>query len=84
MKKIVEMENIQSQIDALTVQINAMPRFAPNYYERGKLYWRLGNRAAAITDFNTAVSLDPSSPAASYLKMANEILDFYNHDLYNP
>lgn len=78
------MTGIESQIEALTIRINAMPRVAENYFERGKLYWRLGKRAQAITDFNTAVSLDPNSPAAEYLKMANEILDFYNHDLYNP
>lgn len=76
--------DIQSQIDALTLQIKMMPRLASNYYERGKLFWRMGNRASAITDFNTALSLDPNSPAATYLKMANDILDFYNHDLYNP
>lgn len=78
------MENIQSEIDALTLRIRMMPNLAANYYERGKLYWKLGDRAAAITDFNTAVSLDPSSPAVGYLRMANDILDFYNHDLYNP
>ena len=51
---------------------------------RGKLYWKCGRRAEAITDFNSAVALDPQSPAGAYLDMTTDIMDFYNTDLYNP
>ena len=78
------MPSIQAEIDFLTLQINGNPRNDDLYFRRGKLYWRLDNRGAAITDFNTAISLNPNSSAKAYLKMANDILDFYNTDLYNP
>jgi len=77
------MNNIKNRIVAITEQIESRAT-AELYYTRGKLYWRLGDRAAAMTDFNSAVALDPTSPARIYLNMANDIMDFYNTDLYNP
>lgn len=77
-------DNIKAQILSLDKQIVLYPDNSSNYFERGKLYWKKGDKAKAMTDFNTAISLDPSSPAKSYLDMANEIMSFYNTDLYNP
>ena len=51
---------------------------------RGDLNWKLGPRAQAISDYEAAVDLDPSSPAAQTLAIAREVMDFYNRDLYNP
>ncbi|MFG6385931.1 MAG: hypothetical protein K1V80_05615 [Muribaculaceae bacterium] len=76
--------NIENRIKQLSEEIVKSPQDDALYYERGKLYWKAGMRAEAITDFNQAVSLNAGSPAADYLKMVNEILDFYNTDLYNP
>ena len=78
------MDDIKKQIEAITAKIAGSEPIADDYFCRGKLYWRLGDRASAITDFNEALTLDPDSPAKAYLRMANEILDFYNTDLYNP
>lgn len=76
--------NIENRIKQLSEDIVKSPQDDALYYERGKLYWKAGMRAEAITDFNQAVSINADSPAADYLKMVNEILDFYNTDLYNP
>ncbi|MCM1093316.1 MAG: tetratricopeptide repeat protein [Lachnospiraceae bacterium] len=57
---------------------------ADAYFERGKLYWRLGRHREAINDYNRAVSLNSSSPAAEALRQSMEIMAFYNRDLYNP
>ncbi|MCM1331906.1 MAG: tetratricopeptide repeat protein [Bacteroides sp.] len=57
---------------------------ADAYFERGKLHWRLGRHREAINDYNRAVSLDSSSPAAEALRQSMEIMAFYNRDLYNP
>ncbi len=51
---------------------------------RGRLLWKLGRKADAMSDYAAAADLDPSSPAAAALEMARDIMDFYNHDLYNP
>ncbi|MDE6370752.1 MAG: hypothetical protein K2K92_04610 [Duncaniella sp.] len=54
------------------------------YFTRGKLYWRMGQRSAATTDYAHAAQLNPDSPAATALQQAQDIAEFYNHDLYNP
>lgn len=76
--------NIESEIKDLTEKIAQNPEDDELYYERGKLYWKSGKRAEAITDFNAAILINPNSPPAEYLNMVNEIMDFYNTDLYNP
>lgn len=54
------------------------------FYERGRLLWKLGRKTDAMSDYSKAVSIDPESPAAVALQMARDVMDFYNHDLYNP
>lgn len=76
--------DITDQINRLSLQIQDSPSDAALFFERGKLFWKIGRRAEAMTDFNTAISFDPQSPARAYLDMANDIMDFYNTDLYNP
>lgn len=51
---------------------------------RGMRYWGLQRRADAINDYLAAIRLNPESRAANALKATNEILDYYNKDLYNP
>ncbi len=54
------------------------------YYLRGNVHRRMGQIPAAITDYEHAVALDPSSPAAAALEMCNDILGFFNPDQFNP
>jgi len=57
---------------------------ADMYYRRGLLLWRTGRRGDAMSDYNRAIGLDATSPAVQALAMSQEIMDFYNKDLYNP
>lgn len=70
-------------IETLTNQIAAAPT-ADLYYRRGRLYWKLGDKARAITDYSSATELDPASPATEALRLCRDIMDFYHTDLYNP
>ncbi len=72
------------QIDNLTSQIDSGNGDADCYYQRGRLYWKIGKHGAAMSDYEFAISLDPNSPAKEALRISNEIMDFYNTDLYNP
>lgn len=54
------------------------------HYLLGNAWRKKGNWQKAIQEYNEAVSLDPDSPAAEALILANDILAFYNKDLYNP
>ena len=50
----------------------------------GRSLWQQGRRGEAMTEYNIALSLDPGSPAKAALEMANDIMDFFDRDLYNP
>jgi len=49
--------------------IRANPRFAPEYFLRGKVLMEQNNSAAALADFERAVEIDPKYPLP-YYKMA--------------
>lgn len=51
---------------------------------RGMKYWGMQKRSAAINDYLQAIRINPQSRASQALKAANDILDYYNKDLYNP
>lgn len=78
------MPELNSSIEILDKMIEENSGSADLYFQRGKLKWKMGDKPAAMSDFSNAVILDPESPAKGYLEMANDIMDFYNTDLYNP
>ena len=53
------------------------------FYLLGNAWRKKGNWQMAMNNYLEAVNLNPQSPAASALDIANEILDFYNKDMYN-
>lgn len=57
---------------------------AAAYVERGRLRWKAGDMRGALNDYNAAAELDPDGPGADLAAHTVEILNFYNHDLYNP
>ena len=77
-----------NKIDEAINELNALIAINPNNDEalflRGKAYWRLGNRSRALTDYATAASINPDSPAVFALEQAREIEAFFNPDLLNP
>lgn len=54
------------------------------FYIRGNAYRQLGDWGKAMSSYLEASDRDPESPAKQAYAHALEILDFYNHDLYNP
>jgi predicted negative regulator of RcsB-dependent stress response len=53
------------------------------YYLLGNAWRKKGNWQMAMNNYLEAVHMNPSSPAQQALDIANEILDFYNKDMYN-
>ena len=51
---------------------------------RGLRHWALNHRREAINDYLAAIEINPDSKAKMALRMANEVLDYYNKDLLNP
>ncbi|MBD5360854.1 MAG: tetratricopeptide repeat protein [Bacteroides sp.] len=72
------MNEIEQEIVALTAKLQAEPDDARALYRRGSLYWKLGRRAEAITDFNASAEIEPDGPGAAAAAHALSILDFFN------
>ena len=53
------------------------------FYLLGNAWRKKGNWQMAINNYLEALSLNPESPAQQALDIANDILDFYNKDMYN-
>lgn len=83
-KKAVENLPTEEGIAALTKIIEENPVAEEAYIQRGMRNWSLNRRGAAITDYLSAIRLNPDSQAKMLLDNANRILDYYNKDLYNP
>ena len=54
------------------------------FYLRGNAYRQLGDWGKAMSSYLEAAERDPESPAKQAYQQALQILEFYNHDLYNP
>ena len=52
------------------------------HYRLGNAYYQKGNWKEAIQHYLEACEINSDSPAREKLKMAYEILDFYNKDVY--
>lgn len=71
-------------IGMLTEYISANPADDEALTLRGLRHWCRGERAAAINDYLAAIRINPDSKARQALAATDEILDYYNKDLYNP
>lgn len=74
----------EEAIRLLTEFIDANPKNDEALTLRGMQHWGMGERAKAINDYLAAIEINPDSKARLALKATNEILDYYNKDLYNP
>lgn len=54
------------------------------HYLRGNAYRQQGDWRMAINSYLAAIELDPDGPAAEAYRAAQQVLAFYDHDLYNP
>ena len=53
------------------------------FYLLGNAWRKKGNWQMAMNNYLEALSINPDSPAKQALSIANDILDFYNKDMYN-
>lgn len=64
--------------------LNERPEDSWAQYMLGRIAWKEGRRADAIEYYERAAASDPESEAAVALEQAQEIMNFFNKDLYNP
>ena len=53
------------------------------YYILGNAYRKKGDWQGAINNYLLAMDINPQSPASQAYEMANDILNFFNKDMYN-
>ena len=53
------------------------------FYLLGNAYRKKGDWQNAISNYLEAMELNPDSPAKNAYAIANDILDFFNKDMYN-
>lgn len=83
-RKKIEGLSGSEAVEVLTAYLADHPDDDEALTLRGMKYWGMEKRSAAINDYLEAIRLNPESKAVQALKAANEILDYYNKDLYNP
>lgn len=71
-------------VEKLTAYLADNPTDTDALTLRGTRHWSLGHRADAINDYLAALQIDPECKAKQALQAVNDILDYYNKDLYNP
>lgn len=74
----------QEAIIRITEYLKDNPQDTDALTLRGMKYFGSGQRAHAINDYLAALEINPDCNARLALQAANDILDYYNKDLYNP
>lgn len=97
-RKMNEMEQIdklkelinQGDVDVAIEQLNQLLEDTSAekekdtlYYLRGNAYRKKGDWKRALDNYQLAIDLNPDSPAVQARKMALDILNFYNKDMFN-
>lgn len=82
------LEKMQPLIDALKKEENHNLRgealLAAVLAEKGKLLWKTGDRAGAISAYEESAQEDPGGPGALLLEHTREIMDFFDPNQLNP
>ena len=71
-------------VDQLVASNHDRAVMAQAYYLRGNAYRQQGNMRQALNSYLESMDLEPDGPAAQAYRTIQEILNFYDHDLYNP
>lgn len=83
-KELINQGDVDKAIEALDDFLRtASTRKDEAYYLRGNAYRKQGNWQQALNNYQSAIELNPDSPAVEARKMAMDILEFYHKDMYN-
>jgi tetratricopeptide (TPR) repeat protein len=80
-KELINQGNIDSAILQLESYIQTdSERKDEAYYLLGNAYRKRGDWATALNHYQSAIDLNPQSPATEARKMAMDIMNFFNQD----
>ena len=83
-RKLIQEGELNTAIEQLTtyIQSDTTDNDEP-YYLLGNAFRKQGNWQLALNNYLEAMERNPESPAVQAHKMAMDILNFYNKDMYN-
>ena len=83
-KELINQGDIEKALQALDEFLRTEPVGKDEaYYLMGNAYRKLGDWQKARNNYQSAIELNPDSPALQARKMVMDILNFYNKDMYN-
>ena len=82
-KDLTEKEDYKTALDEVDrlIKENKEDDFA--LYLKGNIYKKQGNWQQAINNYTEAITLNPKSPATTMRRICIDILNFFNHDMFN-
>ncbi|MDE7119117.1 MAG: hypothetical protein K2O10_00750 [Muribaculaceae bacterium] len=84
----VALDKLQAVIDQLSLDMNSNTSgealLAAAYAEKGKILWRAGDKAGAISAYEASAQEDPDGPGALLLEHSRGIMDFFDPNQLNP
>ena len=83
-KQWIDEGRTDDAIELLDAYLTTHPDSDEALYLRGRAHRKAGRTREALNDYLASAALNPDGPAVRAYRMEIEILDFYNHDLYNP
>ena len=81
--RMIESGEVKLALGRLSEELKQTSEDAFLYYLSGKAQMKLGNWGKALSDFLHSEQLDDNSPAVESRKMLEDIMQFYNKDMYN-
>ena len=79
-----ESEQVIKAVDEMAGGTADRATMAHALYLRGNAYRQKGDMRQAMNSYLASMELQPDGPAAQAYRTIQEILNFYDHDLYNP
>lgn len=73
-----------TDIDRLTALIAERPRDEQLVLSRARAYWQARDIPRCLADYDTALSINPHSPARTLRQMVVQIMDCHYKEIYNP
>ena len=83
-KQWIDEGRTDDAIELLDAYLTTHPDSDEALYLRGRAHRKAGRIRQALNDYLASAALNSDGPAARAYRMEIEILDFYDHNLYNP
>lgn len=83
-KELLNNNDIDKAIELLELSIADNKNCDEAYFMLGNAYCKKNNWQQAMNAYCQAIELNPESPAQMAYNHLQDIMKFFNHDLYNP